>query len=176
MVLSALTLFSFGQLDTLKKKQTPLTKKQVLKEKSTPQTPAVKETPAPEQLPDLRFTALVVRHKGSNIIDGVEKNAFEINFTFKNEGTAAIELSKIFVQGFIGYDPNWPKDRSACGRGMGVGGMLAPGSSFSSSIESCTLSSLIRNNNAFYTLYLDYNNYIKESNEQNNTAKTTLFF
>lgn len=176
MVFAGLTLCSFAQLDTLKKKQTPLTKKQVLKEKFTPQTPAVKETPAPEKLPDLRFTDLVVRHTGSRIVNGVEENTFALNFTVKNEGTASVEISKISVQGYVGYDPNWPKNIHACGLGMTSGGMLAPGSSISGSLGACTIRSLIRNNNAFYTLYLDYNNYIKESNEQNNSAKTTLYF
>lgn len=176
MVLSALTLCSFGQLDTLKKKQTPLTKKQVLKEKFTPQAPAVKETPVPEKLPDLRFTDLVVRHTGSRIVNGVEQNTFNISFTVINEGTAPADRSKIIVQGYIGYDPNWPQTIPACGLTLGTNGILSPGSSASGVLGACILGPLNRNNNPFYTIYVDHFNNIKESNEQNNSAKKSLLF
>ena len=123
---------------------------------------------------DLRITALTFTHVKTELVNGVATHTFAINYSVKNEGNLAVAVSSIGLQGFI-HRTNQPTT-GACGRVLGdrTGDMINPGATISGWFR-CT-SAFDRNNPPLYRLWVDSENSLKESNEDNNMAQSTLIF
>lgn len=117
-----------------------------------------------QKLPDLKIVSFTVSYMvGSGII---------INYTIKNEGTAPVAKGSVGLQGLIGFGPTDTRPFAGCGTTLGLSyQFLNPGESESGSYQ-CT--NINKSPNLYYTLILDYNNEVKELNENNNKAQTTI--
>ena len=154
-------------------------KTQLVKKADTAKVQTLKVTPENtyvKPLPDLRLTALSFSLVSSQVVDGVTTYTFQINYTVKNDGTLAVAANSVFLQGYIHYGGSAPRTAPGCGSGIPApkGEMINPGAERSASFR-CT-APLDRNNPPQYTLNVDSDNLIKESNKGNNSVKTTILF
>ena len=123
---------------------------------------------------DLRITALTFTHVKTELVNGVATHTFQINYSVKNEGNLAVSAGNVLLQGFIHHTP--PPTTGGCGRVVGErnGDMINPGATISGWFR-CT-SAFDRNNPPVYRLWIDSEHLVKESNEDNNMAQSTLIF
>lgn len=126
------------------------------------------------QLPDLKMVSVTVTYISSQVVDGKTKHTIEINYSLKNEGTVPVAKNLFGVQGWIGYDPSFPKTISACGQILSpfANDMLKPGDTHSGSFR-CT-AEFNKNSRIIYTLLVDGDNFIKELSEENNSAQLNI--
>ena len=127
-------------------------------------------------LPDLKLSTLGFSLVSTQIVDGVAKHTFQINYTVKNEGNLSVAANTVFLQGYISFTGANPRTIAGCGtvvRSL-AGEMINAGDSYSGFYR-CT-APFDRNNPPLYKLYLDSDNIVKESNEENNFAQMTILF
>jgi hypothetical protein len=172
IILVLAVLHTNAQLDSAKRKIVAKEKPSTL---VTDNPRYIKAQPM-AQLPDLAFSAFNVSNVSNQVVGGVTKYTLEISYTVKNMGNVAVAEDKILLQGFIGYPQNFPGTTAGCGRVLSASAtdIIKPGETRQDSFR-CTVS-LDRNNHPFYTLQLDYENGVKELNEQNNSAQMTILF
>lgn len=100
-------------------------------------------------------------------------NMRTVSYTLKNAGTASVDLSKITLQGFVGYDDVMIPSQMTpvCGAvAKQNGGFLVAGGTFSGSYK-CTIDSKWSGMH-YYLIIADNDNSIQELNEKNNQART----
>ncbi len=155
--------------------KTPVTTKKA--DPSTIQTLKVKpENSYVKPSPDLRLTAVSFSLVNTQIVNGVTTHTFQINYTVKNEGNMAVAANTVFLQGWITYTTPSPRTTAGCGAVITTlaGQMINPGATIANSFR-CT-ASFDKNNPPIYKLVIDSDNLVKESNEDNNMAQTTILF
>lgn len=174
----ALCLNAYSQLDNTKRK---------ISTKETPKTLVIdnqkyikgqkgENTAPPAQLPDLKIVSFNVNYLSTQVVDGVTKHTVEISYTIKNEGMLSLPANTVDLQGWIGYDPSYPKVTAAGGRVLSpiATEVINPGATYQGSFRSTA--AFDKNNHPVYTLFLDDANRVKELNEQNNSAQMTILF
>jgi len=165
--------FSISIIATAQK--TPVTTKKA--DPSTVQTLKVKpENSYVKPSPDLRLTAVSFSLVSTQVVDGVTTHTFQINFTVKNEGNLAVAANTVYLQGWITYTGASPRTIAGGGRVVTsiAGQMINPGEARSESFR--TTAAFDKNNPPIYKLVIDSDNLVKESNEENNMAQTTILF
>ena len=127
-------------------------------------------------LPDLRLTAVSFSLVSSTVTDGVTTYTFQINYTVKNDGNLAVAANSVYLQGWIHYGGSAPRTTAGCGSAIPAfrTEMINPGAERSASFR-CT-AAFDRNNPPQYTLSIDRDNLLKESNEDNNSVRTSILF
>ncbi|MEO6541213.1 MAG: CARDB domain-containing protein, partial [Ferruginibacter sp.] len=135
----------------------------------TLQQQGVKNMAVP-RLPDLRITSLNVAQI-SNTSGG---KYLEISYTVKNEGTAAIDLSKIDLSGRIKISPTSIREDAGCGSVITTisGTLLNPGEARSGSYR-CSIV-LDFSVYKYYVLSVSTPDTVKELDVTNNSATTTI--
>lgn len=131
-----------------------------------------KNIPVPK-LPDLRFTTVNVKMFNSQ---SAENKFLEISYTIKNDGYISIALNTLFVEGVIRNDGGQPGPGSYAGCGAMATALtsikLNAGEEYSGSYR-CYIKLGVAQCKS-YTVVIDSQNAIKEIDENNNVATTTI--
>ncbi len=141
-----------------------------------PPTPPVQITDMNALLPDIKIVSFKINYLNSQEVNGELKHTYEIAYLLKNEGNISVSADSIGVQGFISYQMPFPTTSTACGALINSfpGLILNPGATHRGSYK-CT-SKIDKSNNPVYILYVDYNNIVRELNEQNNKEQMPITF
>ena len=130
----------------------------------------------PAALPDLKLSTLSFSFVGSQVVEGVTKHTFQINYTVKNEGTLTVAANTVYLQGYIRFTGTNPRTVPACGSVItSLSSQMIPAGASYSGWFRCT-AAFDKNNPPLYLLDLDPGNSVKELNEQNNSAQMTILF
>ena len=164
----AICQHSFCQTDTIKIK-TKTSPVSGIKKTVTLQPQTGKNIPVPK-LPDLRITSLNVKQ----ISTPSGAKYLEISYTVKNDGTAAVDLSKISMDGRIKISTTSLRDDAGCGSDISTisGTLLNPGEAHSDSYR-CSIV-LDFSVYKYYVLSVSTKDAVKELDVTNNSATTTI--
>ncbi|MGB8191932.1 MAG: CARDB domain-containing protein [Chitinophagaceae bacterium] len=175
----SIIIFSFLCFSTIlsaQKTQMTVKKPDTVKVQTLNVKPENSYVRSPAPLPDLRLSALSFTLVNTQVINGVTQHTFQINYTVSNDGTQSVAANAVFLQGYISYSGTTPKTSAGCGSVMTTlqGEMINAGATRTGWFR-CT-ASFDRNNPPLYRLFIDSDNSVKESNEENNSAQMTIIF